>query len=374
MTVEQAARYTICHDARAEARIAADLRRIASAIETELGPALAGILLVGGYARGEGSVVVRDGEAGPYNDYDLVALVRRPGGWVRRRLQRVAAEQTDRIGVDVDIWPVPVAELARMPRTLFWLDASRGGARLVRGELSLAEVLPRRDPRMVPLEEAGRLLANRAVGLALSNLETRDEDRRRARHVHKAVLACGDALLLAADRYGATTTARLEALEGLRDAPGVGPELVSAYREAVRFRERPDCWRAPGDETEWYEAQRARIARWHLAFEAWRVGSPEQPLALASHRAPLYPHAPDLSPAAKGPTALWAAARRETPLLPWVGHPRERLARAAVALAYGPDEMLCRVAAARLLGLRASQWADHVKLHAHLRALAARGG
>ena len=339
---------TISGDARAEARIAHDLQEIARAVEHELGP---------------------------YNDYDLVAVVRGPARPLGARLARVAEAQSAARGVDVDLWPLAEHDLGRVPRTLFWLDAGRGGVRVVGGDARLLDRLTRHAPRDIPVEELGRLLANRAVGLALTNLEREpDRDLRRARHGHKAVLACGDARLLAAHRYPATVAARAVELEGLVAAPGIGPELVVAYHDAARFRARPDLWR-PASESlpHWYERILALVRDRHLGFEAWRVGAPREPLAAARWTGRFYPELPDVRPGGSAVSALRAAVRERVPLWPWVGHPRERLARAAIALAYAPDDRDARSVAARLLGHAPEPHTDDA-LHARLGVLARLGG
>jgi hypothetical protein len=67
-----------------------------------------------------------------------------------------------------------------------------------------------------------------------------------------------------------------------------------------------------------------------------------------------------------------AAARGKASLLPYHGHVRERLARIAVALAYGHDQPACRGVAARLLGSAVD--ADDATLHQKLEALSRVGG
>ncbi|MBW2463599.1 MAG: hypothetical protein JRH11_18250 [Deltaproteobacteria bacterium] len=203
----------------------------------------------------------------------------------------------------------------------------------------------------MPHAEAARLLANRAVGIALSNLEREDRDLRRARHGHKAVLACGDARLLAADVYRPTVAARVVEITRQRGAPAIGDELAFAYADAAAFRTRPDHWAPPGDQSldAWSRRIIDLVGRSHLSYEALRVGTPASPAGYANHRGALFRGAPDV---AQGPLAAFRAwSRGRAPVSPWVGHPRERLARVAVALAYGHEHPGTRAIAARLLGL-----------------------
>ncbi|MGK3994383.1 hypothetical protein [Sorangium sp. So ce1024] len=369
-------RFTLCGDPRAEMAIARDLASIAASTEELLGPRLCGLLLIGGYARGEGGVVERAGELGPFNDYDLVAVLRgrAAGRHERARLRDLGHAWTQRLGVDVDLLPLSEADLPRLPPTLFWLDAALGGVRVVMGPSALAGRLPRLSPRRVSLDECGRLLMNRATGLALSNLEpSAGNEDRIARHGHKAAFACGDVRLLACGRYRPSHVEKLAELERLEDCPAVGADLVAAYRDAVAFRTRPDRWRPPGgDVAAWYARLRALVARWHLDHEAWRTGAPADPRAYAAFRGRLFRDLPDVRPGAAPLAALRAAATGAAPLLPYVGHPRERLARVAVALAYAPDEPASRAAAERLLGVPAG--ATDAVLRERLRALVQRGG
>ncbi|MDH3376302.1 MAG: hypothetical protein OEQ39_04965 [Gammaproteobacteria bacterium] len=360
-------------DFDSEARIAGDLDAVGRAISHELGGRLRALLLVGGYARGEGSMVMRNGRLSPYNDYDFMVVV---SGWrsVRKKLATLSHEWTGKLGVEVELSPLSENSLARLPRTLFWLDVSLGGYELVAGDQQIVAELRNLTPRDIPLEECGRLLANRAVGLALSNLKSTDNDYRKARHAHKAVLACGDALLLAADHYQSTLALRLEAIQRFESAPYVGMWLVAAYHDAVEFRKRPDLWQpAGGDINTWYETTREMISIQHLRFESWRAGAPTNVAAFASWKGRLYPELPDVRPVGTVVSSLRAVAKREASLFPYLGHIRERLARIAVALAYGHQNPASRGVAARLLALRTSEPSDD-DLRRALARLVSRGG
>lgn len=372
----QPRRRTLTGEGEAESQVHDDLTRITQGCVAALGSKLAGLLLVGGYARGEGSVVSKDGRLGPYNDYDLVAFVRGNVRSARPALESVAHDCRDHVGVDVDVFPMLEDRVADVPATLFWLDVALGAAEWLVDEGQLARRLPARHVRDVPLEECGRLLSNRAVGLALSNLEKSDADFRRARHAHKAVLACGDSWLIAANRYPGTLALRRAELERLADAPNVGPELVDAYVQAVRFRARPDAWvRDAVDLPAWYERTRRLVASHHLRFEHWRLGAPRSVVDLACWSGRLYATLPD---ARLGPlvSAVKLSVQRYGSLRPYYGHPRERLARAAALLAYSDEiSAAVRLQAWTLLGgKRVAQPPDADELHAWLSRIAVAAG
>lgn len=370
---DKAAPRTLLALPAAEAHIERDLHEIREAVEATLRDRLRALLLVGGYARGEGSVIGGPGGAGAYNDYDLVAVVR-GSGFRRSMLSGLAHTLTGKLGVEVELSALHERSLERLPRTLFWLDVSLGGFEILAGDKGIQGALRGLRPRDIPLEECGRLLANRAVGLALSNLESVDCDHRKARHAHKAVLACGDSLLLAADWYRPTLAGRLEVVRSLSEAPAVGSWFTAAYAEAVAFRRQPDAWQPPGgDLNAWYEDTCRQVGVRHLRFEVWRVGMPAIPREVASWRGRVYPQLPDVRRGGRAWSALRAAAAGDAALLPYLGHSRERLARVAVALAYDHRNPATRAVAARHLGLGTREPSDS-ELHGSLLRLALRGG
>lgn len=333
----------------AEKRIRRDLLRITREVNGAFGQRLLMSALVGGYARGEGAVEIREGEARPHNDYDLVVVVKRPEANDPIRARRAELLAKNQIGIDVDVAVVDEATFLAPPPTLFWMDATSGGCRWLSGDSDLLDRQRAVTPAQVPLSEAGRLLANRAFGVALSRLGGEAGDERvLVRHGHKAVLAAGDALLLSVHRYAFTLRERLARLTQLRGTPQVGSWLVEAYRDALRFREDTAGWRPPGDDVEaWFEEACRQVSSVHLALESWRVGVPATALGFARWPGQLFEQKPDarLGDLTAG---LRAWFKGNAPLWP-PGHPRERLARVAVAVAYGGAEG--HAEAVKILGL-----------------------
>ena len=359
--------FTFSAEPAAEQAIGAALEEVCSEVRRVAGHQLTGLSLVGSHARGEGGVCAgANGAVLPHNDLDLVAVVRSSSLRWQRKLHASAERLSARLGFEVGMWTVDEAFLQRVPPTLFWLDIALGAARTVYGQ----PLQPRLSPRAVPLDEAGRLLANRAVGLALSNLDGVEAPL--IRHGHKAVLACGDAYLLAVDRYAPTLRERLVELRQLARAPAIGARLVERYAEALQYRSHPDQWRPAGPLQEWYAGLRSEVAKWHLAFESWRCAAPLDAASFAAQAGRIYQSLPDVRFGATALSAARAAASGAIPLFPWVGHPRERLARVAVAFAYGYDDPKSQEIGRRLLGLGTS--ASAAEVLSKLRVLAARAG
>ncbi|MBL8683736.1 MAG: nucleotidyltransferase domain-containing protein [Myxococcales bacterium] len=338
----------------AEARVERDLEFVCDAVRSELGARLVALVLVGSYARGEGGVSM-DGEVRAFNDYDLVVIARAQDlSSVRRALPSLALRCEERCGVSVDLWPISRETLANVPRTLFWYDVALGAAKVLVGPNDvLAPVRARRDEHP-PVDEAARLLANRAAGIALSRLGGRwASPLVVARHAHKAVLAVGDALLLGSRLYRAKLGERAANVRTLCDSTEVYGELPDMYDDALAFRRGPERWLAAhgAGVSEWNARVVARVSEWHLRFERWRLGPIGSPLEYAARTTAIYRDSDELrGPRAVSSAALWALRERRLS----AAHPRELLARAAVAIAYTDRASLDRACEATL-GVRAGR-------------------
>ena len=348
-------------DGRPEAeRFVADvIEQAAGLIARGLGSDLEALLLIGGYAAGEGSVEWKNGRPAIHNDLDLVAVVStaQRARSLRARCAALSEEVSREVGCTVDVFPIPRQELQQPLGKLLWVDAATRGVRVVHGNREVVEPLRSLSARRVVSDEVGRLLMNRAVGLALSRLEFaagREERTRAARHVAKAWLACGDALLIYLDQYGATADRRVAALEAIADvgAPWVAG-LATGYAEAMAFRRGLS---GAGIEGERLESACASIWPCFATLESYRLGEPiaALPQQYAMRRERRFRQLVDVSGAGKvvgGPGAL---LRRSVGWRQALYYPRDTLARAASLLAFGnlDDDTLRQ--ARKLLGARDS--------------------
>ncbi len=275
--------------ADAEARVAADLERVVEAVRVEAaGDALTAVVLLGGYARGDGAVVsVPDGSLRGFNDYDLLLVFARPP----RRPERYA-ELSRRLAAELEIDFVDLGlasnrDLERAAPTLFWYELGEshrvlwpaGGAGL-------------RFPRF-PLEaldplEGPRLLLNRGLAAVWGALRLWSTGapgngppsgdpavlRFTAIAAHKAVLAAGDAALLRARAYRLRQEERLEVLTGRPELRSwAAPGFLESYAEASAFRRRPRIG-GPVEVAElWWRARRHHEAGFRAAEEV-RLAAP----------------------------------------------------------------------------------------------------
>ena len=237
-----------------DAKINEACRAIGAEIDALKVPALAGVVLGGGYGRGEGGI----GEDSTLsNDLDFFAITEDGApeaesiASIMEALQPVSEKWAKKLGVDVDFaaktpWRLKHDESRLMVQELLrgYFDVSGK-----KGE-ELFSHIERRSADGIPWNEAARLLMNRGVGLLLARDRSGRErfgfeDMRgdfAARNVNKCVLGSGDARLVARHDY------RWRALER---ADALGDDL---YREAVEWKFRPKA---------------DAVCSWDAAREAW---------------------------------------------------------------------------------------------------------
>ena len=255
------------HDCPAADRLVDDaIRAIGAEIDALAIPRLLGVVLGGGYARGEGGVILRASRASQVpspksqnpvpdgqpatcdlrpatpaepalsNDLDFYVVAEDAASSadlaaIAAALRPVSEKWTARLGVDVDFsppktpWRIRHDEERLMIQELVhgYCDvAGRPGAELFRD-------VARRDPSALPAMEAVRLLVNRGAGLLLAAESGASPDFV-ARNINKAILGCGDARLIARGGYRWRAEERAEAL---------GDPLYAAA-VAWKFRPRPE--------------------------------------------------------------------------------------------------------------------------------------
>ena len=219
-------RFTPDGDAAVESRIGYDQQLISAAVMDAV-PAqqFRALVLIGGYARGEGGFRHVDGKPEPYNDYDYFVVV---GGMTPAAVEVLKAQLlelghvlTARVGVEVDLAvlreeALPRAEYSLMHAEMLW------GHRVVAGNPECLASMPRMPFAGLALAEFTRLMLNRGSLLLMNRnalaTGTSGEPRQREqymKYLFKAVLACGDARLAAAGQYHPSYSEKWQRLQRL---------------------------------------------------------------------------------------------------------------------------------------------------------------
>ena len=183
-------------------------------------PHLAGVVLGGGYGRGEGGMMekklesrvgVGEGTFALSNDLDFFAITEdgvpeaKTVAEIAAALEPVSKRWREKLGVDVDFavktpWRLKHDESRLMVQELvngYYDVAGRKGEELFAG-------IRRLEPSELPLSEATRLLMNRGMGLLLAKEAGSwggEAGNFVARNINKCVLGAFDARLIASGEY-----------------------------------------------------------------------------------------------------------------------------------------------------------------------------
>lgn len=217
-------------------------RDIVSDVKTAMGGNLVCLIISGGYARGEGGVIIREGKELPYNDLDFTIVVNDKSEDIPGKLLPISRKYETILGIDVDFSrPLSVEDVRNWPHWLMWTDLVTG-SRIVFGEGDfLRKNAPGKLRECPPLIEATRLLLNRGAGLLwslriLRGIEKSHDPDFVRRNMHKAILAIGDALIIKHGRHQAAYAGRDAILAEIPEGHGV----LDLYRQALSFRLTPD--------------------------------------------------------------------------------------------------------------------------------------
>ena len=221
------------HLSRVCARVRAGVQEIVPAGELE------GILLGGGYGRGEGGVL--RGRAGdePYNDLEFYVLAKGNAILAERRyapeLHELGHRLTPSAGLEVEFKVMTLAKLRQSAPSMFYYDLVTGHRWLQGDDSLLVGCGVHRDASQIPLHEATRLLMNRSSGLLYSKERLLrpefglEESDFVGRNLAKARLALGDVVLAAQGLYHWSCRERHARLSQL--TPGIAWPWLKALQD-----------------------------------------------------------------------------------------------------------------------------------------------
>lgn len=345
-------RFTLDGDGGLEEHLRRTCEQVRAGVEA-LVPAhrLEGILLGGGYGRGEGGVLRAAGGDRPYNDLEFYVLLRGRtvlNEWRHRAaLDRLAHALSGPAGVEVEFKVISRADLQRNPVTMFSYDLVRGHRRLCGPADLLAGCAHHQRAEDIPLAEATRLLMNRCTGLLLARQRlarqpfTAEDADFVERNLAKARLALGDAVLTAVGRYHGSCPERSRRLDILtvdENPSWLGP-VRWEHAAGVEFKLRPHrSGRAAAElEKEWWLISRLACRVW-LWLESRRLETNfGSPMNYAWHPAPKCP--------GPRPWWNWLVNVRRLGVRGTMGrrafrYPRERLLRTLPVLLWQPVMLL----------------------------------
>jgi hypothetical protein len=278
--------YCLNETAAIRERIQRDLRAVVAGILEEVPRVcpVTAVALAGGFGRGEGGVIMREGRPTPVNDYDITLTIPRSSIFLKRRVRRVLAGLSDRLenqlGIAVDLDARDPKDLASAPNIIVWYEI-QAGHRILWGDREAFRPMPPLDPAKIPLWDGTLLLFNRASGLLLAKrmlLENDLGDEAKKNffviQLAKAALAWGDCLLIREGRYCASYAERMERAHeiSLEDVPH-GQEVIRRYKEMLELKVRPDFSPYVSRNLRtWFDESAARHSEFFKWWEEQRFG------------------------------------------------------------------------------------------------------
>jgi hypothetical protein len=208
-----------------------------------------GLLLGGGYGRGEGGVLQSAEGERPYNDLEFYIFVRGNRHLFEHRyrdtLHQLSHELAQKAGIEIEVKVLTLEALRRAPISMFFYDMLAGHKWLIGGEELFYGCKRHRAAHLLPVCEATRLLMNRCSGLlfahqhlAATPFQADDADFIR-RNIFKTQLAMGDAILAAFGRYHWSCRERHERLQRFTVPIPWRNELIEHHRRGVGFKLHP---------------------------------------------------------------------------------------------------------------------------------------
>ena len=196
------------HSPKADQLVQESIRAIGAEVESLSIPGLMGVVLGGGYGRGEGGVVEGDGESVSLSndlDFFVVAVPEATADDLARigdALQPISQKWTRKLGIEVDFSPAkPPWRLKHDQDRLMIQELIHGYVDVAgaKGEELFRDV-KKQEPGELPWAEAVRLLVNRGAGWLLAG-EPGHDGGFVARNINKCILGAGDARLIARGEY-----------------------------------------------------------------------------------------------------------------------------------------------------------------------------
>jgi len=208
---------------------------------------LVSIILFGGFGRGEGSIIVKDGKVKPLNDYDIFLVIKKPINPIRYfNITSMAAKLsktiTQKIGIHADLGYLFYEEIKTLPPLIINYEM-KYGSKILWGE-NIIEKIPNYLPNDILLYDGTVLLFNRMLCLIYGYPKEKEKEFVIIQSV-KALHACCESLLLLSNNYHFSYEERNRRFKKIFPAkfPGLYqkiPELINYVDKAISFKLQPN--------------------------------------------------------------------------------------------------------------------------------------
>jgi len=240
------------------------------------------LIMLGGYGRGEGGVVIIDGKEYPHNNFDFLLITKKLNKKKQNDLKKKIYPKflplNRRIKTQIDLGFVNASNLKHTANRIIWYDM-RFGHKTIVGDENFVPSLKRFRLQTIPKWDARNLLVNRGTLMIINELllkkKNPDNDVRKLiiKHINKAIIGYGDALLFFLDDYNWSYVEKQKRMQNRND---VSEDFKKIYDEAMEFRFQPkyenyiNC-----DYIRWMEELKSHFEYIHKYCEAQHFGKPE---------------------------------------------------------------------------------------------------
>jgi hypothetical protein len=270
-------RFTLDGSKSLERHLASICQKALEYVEDSVGR-IDGLLLGGGYGRGEGGVLRTKDWDQPYNDLDFYVFIAGTH-WLNekchaRALHQAGEELTSIAGIEVEFKIESLARLRRAPISMFSYDLLAGHKWIKGDERLLRGCEHHLQAERIPLHEGARLLLNRCSGLLFATDSGQSADFIR-RNIAKAQLALGDAVLTRFGKYHSSCLERAKRAKTLFIDTPWWAEVQQQHEIGVEFKLHPYRSTEPREElVREHQAVSALARQVWLWYESHRLSLP----------------------------------------------------------------------------------------------------
>ena len=273
-------RYTVKGGDEVETLVKDILYDVTEAVDKNIDPKQChALLLMGGYGKGEGGVLLIDGKERLHNNIDFLLVSKnRNTKKLHKSLESIFSKISEKYSIGIDFSVISDKKLKRSPPLMIWHDLYYGHETLL-GDPDYIKNLPLNNPDDIPESAVLELIRNRLSLLVinewlLDNNSILNDHLKKAfiRHVMKAIIGLGDALLYFLGRYHFSY---VEKLKRIKTHPDIPENLKKLYEKAANFRFQPSYDEYMSvDLLQWQNEIKKQLQQIHLKCETIRLKNP----------------------------------------------------------------------------------------------------
>lgn len=238
---------TLIGSSKIETSLSMVLDNIKESIQQNVDESLyEGIILIGGYGRGEGGVVTINGVEFPHNNFDFLVISKtiskEQEELLEAQLSSIFTKYTKDINIDVEFSIMSSKKLKNLQPLVITYDM-KYGHKLIVGDASVLVNNENFELETIPAWDIRNLMVNRGTLLIINDLMLEkeilsiSEKKIIIKHLIKAIIGYGDALLFHLGNYHYSYVQKNILME---KQVGVDEEFKKLYKEAMSFRFSPD--------------------------------------------------------------------------------------------------------------------------------------